>query len=398
MIACYITLVVLIGLVLWHTLPIPQWTMIPRHLAVPGKRVIIDAGHGGRDPGAVGKGGTQEKDVTLGVALELHRLFSQVGTYTVMVRTDDSDLSEQGDKKYRTLKERDLWQRVKIANQANADLYLSIHVNSFPQSIWSGAQTFYREDCEESERLAKAIQAQLALRLGPNRRRAKAAEYRVLRSTRVPAVVVEVGFISNPREESLLADDEYQHKMAEAIYQGVVDYLCNRPSTKPVAIPKVTHVYPSTPPIAPGQGQVALYFADPNNNDTVLKREIREVQGYQRHWGNAKMVRAALDELGKGPGEQSALLPAAPIGHWLRGAWVNGGIATINLSPEFAEAVDGGGTSELLAIYAVVNTLTELPGIEGVRFLVDGYSGSMLGGHIVLDQTLKRREDLIKIE
>lgn len=393
----YMALVFIIGIILWRAVPTPIWTIIPRHLAVPGKRIIIDAGHGGRDPGAIGRNGAQEKAITLGIALELHRLFSQVGAYTVMIRTDDSDLADQGDKRYRTLKERDLWYRVKMANRSEADLYLSIHVNSFPQSIWSGAQTFYHGDCEQSTRLARAIQAQLALKLGPNHRKAKAADYRVLKSTRMPSVVVEVGFISNPREESLLINREYQVKLAGAIFSGVVDYLCAKPPVRPVTLNrKIGYVYPPMPKTLPSQGQVALYFADPNNEDVILKRELREIQGYQGQWSIEQMARAALNELGKGPGEHSALLPAAPIGQWLRNTWVKDGIATVNLSSEFAELVDGGGISELLAIYAVVNTLTELPGIKGVRFLIDGKSGSMLGDHVVLDQTMRRRDDLIK--
>lgn len=103
------------------------------------------------------------------------------------------------------MKERDLWERVRLANKQDGDVYISIHVNSFPQSIWSGAQTFYQEGEEESKRLAVAVQTQLALRLGPNRRKAKAADYRVLRSTKMPAVIVEVGFISNPGRSSYLA-------------------------------------------------------------------------------------------------------------------------------------------------------------------------------------------------
>ena len=104
-------------------------------------------------------------------------------------------------------------------------MYISIHANFFPSPQWSGAQTFYDENQPESERLAKAIQAALVERWGPNKRLAKAGNYRVLRDTSMPAALVEVGFLSNPREAELLADPEYQTKVAEAIFVGLCTYF-----------------------------------------------------------------------------------------------------------------------------------------------------------------------------
>ena len=397
MIYSYMAIIGLIAAYLWIFLPKPILTILPRHLAVPGRKVFLDAGHGGRDPGAVGRSGIQEKDITLEITKELHRLFSQVGVYTVLARDADLDLAAEGESRYRTLKERDLWQRVKIANRSSADIYLSIHVNSFPQSIWSGAQTFYYSGNEDSKSLAKAIQSQLALQLGPNKRSAKPADYRVLRSTKMPADVVEVGFVSNPREERLLANPDYQKKMAYAIYLGVVDYFCSTTKTQPVAGDARTgHIYPSPQPISLNEGQASLYFADPNNDDIFLRREIRDLPGYQRSWGRIKKFQAILAELEKGPGEQSMLLPAAPVGKWLKGVDFSSGIVTVNLAQEFSDLVDGGGSSELLSLYAIVNTLTEVPGVTGVKMLIEGENGSLLGGHIVLDRTWSRREDLVK--
>jgi N-acetylmuramoyl-L-alanine amidase len=384
---------------LWFSLPKPALTILPRHLAVPGRKVFLDAGHGGRDPGAVGRSGIKEKDITLEITKELHRLFSQIGVYTVLARDADLDLAEEGDCRYRTLKERDLWQRVKIANRSDADIYLSIHVNSFPQSIWSGAQTFYYSGNEDSKILANTIQAQLAHQLGPNKRSPKPADYRVLRSTKMPAVVVEVGFVSNPREERLLVNPDYQKKIAYAVYLGVVDYFCSTTKTKPViGDALVGHIYPSPQPTFLNEGQASLFFADPNNDDIFLRREIRDLPGYQRSWGRIRKLQAILAELEKGPGEQSMLLPAAPVGKWLKGVSFSSGIVTVNLAQEFSDLVDGGGSSELLSLYAIVNTLTELPDVTGVRVLIEGESGRILGGHIALDHTWSRRDDLVKTD
>ena len=129
-------------------------------------------------------------------------------------------------------KRQDLMGRVNLANKAEADLFISIHCNSFPQSIWSGAQTFYYSGQHESKQLALAIQSELVKRLGPNRRQANAGDYRVLKDTRMPAVMVEVGFLSNPKEARLLADPNYQEKMANAIYYGILRYYQSVNATK----------------------------------------------------------------------------------------------------------------------------------------------------------------------
>ena len=247
--------------------------------AISGKKIVIDAGHGGIDPGAVGRSGLEEKEITLDVAKRLKRYFSRVGVYVVMTREADLDYSgENGDRRL-TKKRRDLLHRVKIANESEADLLLSIHVNSFPQSIWSGAQCFYDGKLPESKLLAVAIQKSLAERLGPNRRKAQQAEYLLLKATTMPAVTVEVGFISNPREEELLADAEYREKLAEAIFYGTAEYLTAlETAARPVLTSKV---YPelSFPSVLPGT--VCLYYATPNNEDLAFKPEVRETPHFE---------------------------------------------------------------------------------------------------------------------
>ncbi|HEY8532100.1 MAG TPA: N-acetylmuramoyl-L-alanine amidase CwlD [Limnochorda sp.] len=186
--------------------------------------VVIDPGHGGPDPGAVGRAGTLEKDVALAVGLELARYLNRAGIRTILTRTGDYRLADEAG----SLKERqveDLNRRAQVAEEAGATLLVSIHANSFPSPRWSGAQTFYQQGETESRRLAEAIQAQLVRRLPPNRRKARPADYRILRESEMPAVIVEVGFLSNPEEEARLRDRAYQGRVAEAIFHGIMDYL-----------------------------------------------------------------------------------------------------------------------------------------------------------------------------
>lgn len=187
-----------------------------------GALVVIDPGHGGPDPGAVGPTGVREKDVVLAVALRLETLLNRAGVYTLLTRRDDTDLA---DPDASPRKAQDLRRRAERANQAAADVFVSIHANAYPSSVWSGAQTFYYPGDPEGRRLATAIQDALQAELGPSSRRPQRGNFRVLRDTVMPGAVVEIGFLSNPHEEKRLADEDYQQRLALAIYKGILAYL-----------------------------------------------------------------------------------------------------------------------------------------------------------------------------
>ncbi|HHU62200.1 MAG: N-acetylmuramoyl-L-alanine amidase CwlD [Bacillota bacterium] len=191
---------------------------------ISGKIIVIDAGHGGIDPGAVSAQGILEKEITLQIARELEFLFQKAAVYVVMVRQSDSDLADSSEQNLLKRKRQDLKQRVFVAEQAEADLYISIHANYFPAPRWSGAQTFYLEDCPEGQKLAESIQTELVRHLGPNNRVAQTGNFRVLRDTSMPATLVEVGFLSNPQEAQKLSEVSYQKKIASAIFDGVLLY------------------------------------------------------------------------------------------------------------------------------------------------------------------------------
>ncbi len=194
---------------------------------VANQIIVIDPGHGGIDPGAVGHNGLKEKDLVLQVSKRLNQLFSQAGARVLLTRDSDMEHSTPGSGSLLKRKREDLAKRVELANKNRASIYLSIHVNAFPSARWSGAQTFYQKGQNDSKRLAEAIQSELIRVLGNTNRVAKAEDFFTTRNTKMAAVVVEIGFISNPNEAKLLSDPDYQRKLALAIYSGVTKYYKN---------------------------------------------------------------------------------------------------------------------------------------------------------------------------
>ncbi|MFA5881569.1 MAG: N-acetylmuramoyl-L-alanine amidase CwlD [Eubacteriales bacterium] len=192
--------------------------------AVANRVFVIDPGHGGIDPGAVGYQGLREKDIVLQVSQRLRKLLNQAGSKVIMTRESDIDLSSPETGGPSARKVEDLSKRVELANNNGADLFLSIHVNAFPSSRWRGAQIFYQRNENESKKLAEAIQSELTRIMGNTTRAAKAADYFTTRNTKIAAVIIEIGFISNPAEAELLKDPAYQRKLAYAIYSGLVKY------------------------------------------------------------------------------------------------------------------------------------------------------------------------------
>jgi N-acetylmuramoyl-L-alanine amidase len=190
------------------------------------QRIIIDPGHGGMDPGAIGPGGALEKEINLQVALQLAKILRQAGAEVMLIRENDRDFSTSP-KGYAQKKQEDLKARVEMINQAGGDMLISIHANSFPTDKWSGGKTFYERSSPEGKELAKAIQQSLNNIMGNTDRKEKPIDAYLLNKTDTLGVIVEVGFISNPQEEKLLQNTAYQEKLAWAIYNGIAKYLAN---------------------------------------------------------------------------------------------------------------------------------------------------------------------------
>lgn len=196
------------------------WTM-----PLSGKVIALDAGHGGPDGGAVSKEGVIEKEVTLAISLYLRDLLQEAGAVVVMTREDDKDLAEADTKGYSKRKTEDLLKRVDLIQKKKADMLVSIHLNSIPSPKWSGAQTFFNGSNEQSKKLAGYIQEEIKRNLANTERLAKTEDtVYLLKALKIPSALVEVGFLSNPEEARLLADDLYQRKVAESIYRGILRY------------------------------------------------------------------------------------------------------------------------------------------------------------------------------
>jgi N-acetylmuramoyl-L-alanine amidase len=178
-----------------------------------GRRVVvIDAGHGGRDPGAVGIGGLQEKDVVMDISRQVATLLEQNGVQVVMTRQDDREI--------------DLAPRVQLANRVNADIFVSIHANAIDMSRpdVNGIETYYYSS---GLRLAQVIHNSLLQGTGARDRRVRQSRFYVLRHTSMPAVLLEVGFVTGAEDAPRLANAAYRTQVAQAIARGVLQYLQN---------------------------------------------------------------------------------------------------------------------------------------------------------------------------
>lgn len=183
------------------------------------KIILIDAGHGGWDPGKVAKNNICEKDINLSIAKKLKEYLEQNGAFVLMTRVEDKALAEK--------KIKDMLVRKKICEEnENIDMMISVHQNSFPKKNVHGAQVFYYKNSNEGKKLADCIQAQLKNNLDKNNNRAAKinSSYFILKKIIKPSVIVECGFLSNDNELENLIDDDYQNKIAWGIYLGILDY------------------------------------------------------------------------------------------------------------------------------------------------------------------------------
>ena len=202
----------------------PAPTPVPGPLA--GLTILVDPGHGGYDGGARCRdSGVWEKALNLAVGLRLEEALSGRGARVVMTRREDVDLTSEPRPAGLTKKRQDMQARVDLARQQAADMVISVHMNEYRSRSESGPHVFYRAGSDSGRLLAGCVQAALIAELNPSRERtAMAGDYFILQLD-VPSILVECGFISNAEEERLLLDSAYQERLAEAIAQGVVEYV-----------------------------------------------------------------------------------------------------------------------------------------------------------------------------
>lgn len=196
------------------------------NLPLSGKVIVLDAGHGGPDGGAIGGKNIVEKDITLEITKKVRDYLQEQGALVILTRDGDYDLASENTKSYSRRKAEDLKKRVQIINDSEADFFASIHLNSLSKGESRGAQTFYYRSSGENERAAKFIQAELRTSLENTNRSAKTISHvYLLKHAKPTGVLIEAGFLSDVNERYLLNSEKYQQKVAAAIYRGILRYF-----------------------------------------------------------------------------------------------------------------------------------------------------------------------------
>ena len=185
-------------------------------LRLIGKVIYLDPGHGGTDPGAVYKD-IYEKDITLSICKKLKDILEREGAIVYMTRYDDYDLSTTTYNRKRN----DLNNRSKIINESMADLYISIHLNSVSSTTWRGAQVFYDDVNERNKTIAEILQSNL----NKERDIKEIDDILMNRKIKIPGVLIEAGFLSNPNDRYLLKNSDYQYKLCSKIKDGIIKYF-----------------------------------------------------------------------------------------------------------------------------------------------------------------------------
>lgn len=188
-----------------------------------GRKITIDAGHGGNDSGAIGPTGVMEKSVTLRIANELRRLLVAEGATVYMTRTTDTEVSPKG---ANASDIEELQARCDVANNSKSDIFISIHMDSFSSGAAKGTTGYYYSlGSKRSRDLADKVRQGVIDQIGTSSRGTQSCNFYVVKHTDMPATLVEVAFISNPQEEQLLNSEEGIKKAAQGIADGIADYF-----------------------------------------------------------------------------------------------------------------------------------------------------------------------------
>ncbi len=205
-------IVLLMVIIIGACITVKKQNAVNTMLPIDSKVVILDAGHGGTK-------GDNEKNINLQITQKLKQYLEQGGAIVYVTRDTDEALGAK--------KQEDMKERKKIANESQGDIFVSIHQNAFPKGSAKGAQVFYHKQSEEGKKLAEEIQKSLKKYVdSENTREIKEnTNYYILKKTELPSALVECGFLSNLEEEQKLNTQEYQEKIAWAIYIGIMNYF-----------------------------------------------------------------------------------------------------------------------------------------------------------------------------
>lgn len=171
--------------------------------------------------------GTSEANINLKITLKVQKLLEQAGSTVILTRSDENGIYDLDKSTLREKKVSDIKNRVKIGNEAQADIFVSIHLNKIPQTQYWGWQTFFKKENESSKKLAQSLQKGLneTIQKENKRESLKIENVYIIENVEIPTAIVECGFLSNPEEKALLEQEEYQDKLAWGIYVGIMDYF-----------------------------------------------------------------------------------------------------------------------------------------------------------------------------
>lgn len=378
-----VALAILVGVC---ALTLPAITAMTRS----GRAIVIDPGHGGVDGGAYIAGEVVEKELTLDISLALRSALAASGLKLALTRDRDVDLSPRGRHMGGSRYRQDLAGRVRAAQDAGAALFVSIHANYSRDSRVRGPIVFYKPDSTASRRLAQCIHDALA-EFGPQQRGPVPGAFYVLRHSRAPAVLVEVGFISNPKERALLKTAAYRARIAASIAHGIRAYLGGvATSDEGSSAHASTVATPAVAAPAVARGAVPVYF--PRRGTFALTPSLGDEAAMPalapsgRPEATELVARSVLARLLTGPADPALLAPAVPAGTVLRGVVYRGGTLTVDFSTDLAALC--GACDEYLTVYSIVDSLCGVPGVERVQLLVEGKRLETLAGHIDIEHPL----------
>lgn len=190
--------------------------------------VIIDAGHGGEDCGAIGKNGCFEKDINLSMSKKLSSILSGIGIKNILTRNSDILLYDKNSDYIGQKKHLDMQERLKIVNSYQNVIFVSVHQNAFPEEKYSGFQIYFSPNSQSSQIIAQKLEEAVRLQIQPsNKRKAKSSAGNIYLLDRLecPAVLLECGFLSNPNECELLCSEEYQNRMCAVIASCLENFI-----------------------------------------------------------------------------------------------------------------------------------------------------------------------------
>ena len=204
------------------TLTLPKVTATVKNLNLIGKVIVLDAGHGGKDDGAVNSK-IIERDLNLVLVKKLEKELVSQGATVYLTRADENDLSTTTVNRKRN----DLYNRAKYIDKISPDMYISLHLNSSPSPSWRGLQIFYTSKNEKNKLIAETITNHLKEKMSNIREIKKDNTYYMYKHISSPGILIEAGFISNPSDNYLLRNEEYQDKLIIAISEGIEKYFKN---------------------------------------------------------------------------------------------------------------------------------------------------------------------------